>query len=360
MADDMPLKRTMPPETPALRALNRLFLPLMARAPDAVVIMSATGHILVVNPQTEHWFGYTPQELHGQPLELLIPYRSPAGSSFSVIPMVTGLAVSGRRKDGQAFPVEMSLSSLVLEDELFVVCLIQNAAARAEEDATARRTELLVILGQLAATVSHEIRNPLQALTLQLEALEEDLHPSGDMAESFAAIKLELARMHNVVADYLSLARVPSVRREPVDVGALIEDIAQEQHAKAATRRVTLHLEGTQTLGQLPLHLFTFRRAFLNLVENALDAMPTGGQLTLSGQRTAFHLVLAVQDTGVGMAATELPRLFTPLYTTKPTGTGLGLYVVQEIIKAHGGTVEAASIPGEGTIFTIRLPLMPA
>ena len=348
----------MPPETPALRELKRLFLPLMACAQDAVVIMNATGHILVVNSQIEHWFGYTPQELHGQSLELLIPYRSPSGFSFSRSPIVTGLAVSGRRKDGQAFSVEMSLNSLVLEDELFVVCLIQNAAARAEEDATARRTELLVILGKLAATVSHEIRNPLQALTLYLHTLEEDRKPSGDMAESFAVIKTELARMHNVVADYLSLARVPSVRLEPVDVRALIEDIAQEQHAKAATGRVTLYLEGMQTLGELPLHLFTFRRAVLNLVENAFDAMLTGGQLTLSGQRTAFHLVLAVQDTGVGMAATELPRLFTPLYTTKSTGTGLGLYVVQEIVKAHGGTVEAASILGEGSTFTIRLPLM--
>jgi signal transduction histidine kinase len=96
----------------------------------------------------------------------------------------------------------------------------------------------------------------------------------------------------------------------------------------------------------------------INLVENALDAMPNGGQLTLSGQRTASHLVLTVHDTGVGIAATALPRLFTPLDTTKPEGTGLGLCVVQEIVKAHGGTVDATSLPEEGTTFTIRLPLM--
>jgi signal transduction histidine kinase len=259
--------------------------------------------------------------------------------------MGTTLAVAGRRKDGQAFPVEMRLSALVLEDALFVVCLIRDAAARAEED---------------AATVSHEIRNPLQALTVQLQLLEDDLHPSGELAASFAAINVELARMHSVVADYLSLPRVPSVRREPVAVGPLLEDIAQEQHVQAATRRVLFHLEGTQTLGQIPLHLFTFCRAVLNLVENALDAMPNGGQLTLAGRRTASHLELTVQDTGVGMAAEALPRLFTPLYTTKPEGTGLGLYVVREIVKAHGGTVDATSRPEEGTTFTIRLPLTAA
>src|SRR4029453_4650987 len=116
-------------------------------------------------------------------------------------------------------------------------------------------------------------------------------------------IRVELARMHSVVVDYLSLARVPSVRREPVAVGPLLEDIAQEQHAQAATQRVTAPLEGPQTLGQIPLHLFTFRRAMINLVENALDAMPDGGQLTLSGQRTGSPLGLAVHDTGGGSGA---------------------------------------------------------
>ncbi|HEY5867956.1 MAG TPA: histidine kinase dimerization/phospho-acceptor domain-containing protein [Candidatus Tectomicrobia bacterium] len=228
-----------PPEAPALRALKRLFLPLMARAPDAVVIMNATGQILLVNAQTEHWFGYTPLELHGHFLEILVPHRASTGP-LSVSPLATGLAVTGRRKDGQVFPVEMSLSALVLEDELFVVCLLRDAVARAEEDAAVRRTELLVILGQLAATVSHEIRNPLQALTLHLQMLEDDLHPSGEVAASFVAIRAELARMHSVVADYLSLARVPSVRREPIDVGIMVEDIAEEQQAQAATRHVTL------------------------------------------------------------------------------------------------------------------------
>ena len=97
-----------PPEAPALRALKRLFLPLMARAPDAVVIVNATGQILLVNAQTEHWFGYTPLELHGHFLEILVPHRASTGP-LSVSPLVTGLAVTGRRKDGQAFPVEMSL-----------------------------------------------------------------------------------------------------------------------------------------------------------------------------------------------------------------------------------------------------------
>jgi PAS domain S-box-containing protein len=357
-----------PAENPALHALRQLFLPLIAKAPDAVVICNTVGHIILVNAQVEHWFGYAPPELHGQSLTMLLPERfrsAPLGQwAHSLVtprgPIGLAHPLAGRRKNGQEFPLEMSLSPLLLEDELFVVSILRDTAARAQEDAAGQRTELWVILGQLAATVSHEIRNPLQSLTLHIELLEEELTPSGPLGESFATIKAELARLHSVVEDYLSLARVPNVRREPIAVGAMLEAIVQEQQAQATARRVTLHLEGSQTLGHAALHLFTFRRAVLNLLANALDAMPNGGHLTLSGQRMASHLVLTVQDTGVGMTAEELPRLFTPLYTTKPHGTGLGLYVVQEIIKAHGGTVEATSTPGRGTTFTIRLPLVVA
>ncbi len=353
-------------ESSTLQALNQLFLPLIATAPDAVVICNAAGRIILVNAQVEQWFGYIPLELHGQPLTMLLPERflsaplaqwahslvTPGGSINVAFPL------AGRRRDGQEFALDMSLSTLLLENELFVVSIFRDTAARAQEVAATQRTELWVVLGQLAASVSHEIRNPLSSLSLHIELLEEELTPSGPLAESFALIKADLARVQNVVEDYLSLARVPNVRRQPVDVGATLEAIAQEKQAQATEHGVTLHLEGIQTLGQAALHLFTLRRALLNLVDNALEVMPDGGQLTLAGQRTTSHLVLTVQDTGMGIAAEALPRLFTPLYTTKPGGTGLGLYVVQEIVKAHAGTVEVTSTPGSGTTFTIHLPLM--
>jgi len=116
-------------------------------------------------------------------------------------------------------------------------------------------------------------------------------------------------------------------------------------------------LEGVHTLGTLALHPGTFRRALLNLVQNALDAMPQGGLLTLRGQRTATDVRLQVQDTGSGIPPAQLAAIFEPLYTTKPGGTGLGLYIVQEIIAAHGGQVTVESVVGQGTTFTVTLPL---
>ncbi len=121
-------------------------------------------------------------------------------------------------------------------------------------------------------------------------------------------------------------------------------------------RGVTIHLEGLADLGLVAFHAPTLRRAVVNLVQNALDAMPQGGRLTLAGQGTATHVQLQVQDTGSGIPTALRARIFEPLYTTKPGGTGLGLYIVQEIVAAHGGQLTVQSAEGHGATFTITLP----
>src|SRR5439155_16058047 len=121
----------------------------------------------------------------------------------------------------------------------------------------------------------------------------------------------------------------------------------------------TLRLEGVATLGLVAFHASTLYRALLNLVQNAADAMPQGGTVTLAGAGTATHVQLQVQDTGSGIPAERLAQIFEPLYTTKPGGTGLGLYIVQEVLAAHGGQVTVASVMEQGTTFTLTLPRQP-
>jgi two-component system sensor histidine kinase HydH len=120
---------------------------------------------------------------------------------------------------------------------------------------------------------------------------------------------------------------------------------------------ITIHLDALDQLGAVALHLNTFRRALLNLVQNAMEAMPKGGTLSLRGRRLATTVQLDVCDTGIGIAPEYTARIFEPLHTTKPGGSGLGLYIVQEIITAHGGQVAVQSTVGHGTTFTITLPL---
>src|SRR4029453_16573408 len=145
-----------------------------------------------------------------------------------------------------------------------------------------------------------------------------------------------------------------------VSLGALIDAVIQEMQPRAAAQGVTIHLEGRETLGQVALHLPTLRRALHNLIQRAQEAMPKGGQIRLHGQRMTSHLSLAVQDTGPGIPTEHLPLVFTPLYSLSSSGNGLRLYVVHEVVRAHGGTVTVTSAPTTGTTFTILLPLAPS
>jgi signal transduction histidine kinase len=141
-------------------------------------------------------------------------------------------------------------------------------------------------------------------------------------------------------------------------MGAFVDTFLQEVAPQVAQCGVTLLREGPASLGPVALHTNTFRRVLLNLVQNALDAMPQGGTLTLRSWQTASHMHLDISDTGTGIPADQLTQIFEPLHTTKPTGTGLGLYMVQEIIAAHDGAVCVTSHVGSGTTFTITLPLV--
>src|SRR5439155_5028156 len=169
-------------------------------------------------------------------------------------------------------------------------------------------------------------------------------------------IRTQLARLDELVQDYLSLVRVSQIQLQSHDLGASVQAWSAEIEAQAVARSITLQLEGVENLGQVAFHASTLRRAVLNLLQNALDAMPNGGTLSLVCQSTATQVQLRVQDTGIGISAERLGRIFEPLYTTKPGGTGLGLYIVQEIVVAHGGQIAVQSVEHQGTTFIITLP----
>jgi signal transduction histidine kinase len=241
------------------------------------------------------------------------------------------------------------------------VALQREMEERQRLEREAQRTQHFALLGRLAAGVSHEIRNPLAALFLHVDLLEEELQqPTPESAtqvpQVLAEIRMNLARLEDLVQDYLTLVRTSQLERTPQDLGAALCAWVAEWQQLAMSQGVLLRLEGLEDLGPITLHASTLRRAMLNLVQNALDAMPQGGTLTLAGQRTATHVQLQVRDTGSGIPTERLAQIFEPLYTTKPGGSGLGLYIVQEIVAAHGGALTVESARGGGTTFTVTLP----
>jgi two-component system CheB/CheR fusion protein len=242
------------------------------------------------------------------------------------------------------------------------VALEQAMAERQRLAGEVQRVQHFALLGRLAAGISHEIRNPLAAIFLHIDLLEEELRQpspdsSGEITQAFTEIKTSLARLDDLVEDYLSLVRVGTLQHEAVDLGRLVTQCLEDLTPSLLAATITLHLETMESLGLVVVHANTFRRVLVNLVHNAIDAMPDGGTLTLHGRRQGTTVSLAVGDTGIGIATAQLATIFEPLYTTKPGGTGLGLYIVQEVMAAHGGQVAVQSILDHGTTFTLTLPV---
>jgi signal transduction histidine kinase len=229
-----------------------------------------------------------------------------------------------------------------------------------------RLDEHLAMLGRLASTLSHEIRNPLGTLFVLLGVLEEELQQSASdsptqISQVLVEMKTMLSRMHDLVQDYPSLARLAELQLEPLRLGSVVETCAQEMDKRCADCRIVLRMEGLTDLGQVNLQQNAFRRVLINLMQNAIDAMPRGGTLTLCGRSTDSWAYLEVRDTGHGIAAEELSQLFVPFHTTKANGTGLGLYIVREvreILAAHGGVITVTSTLGAGTTCLVMLPLV--
>ena len=159
-------------------------------------------------------------------------------------------------------------------------------------------------------------------------------------------MKTNLARLDELVQNYLSRARVAHLDTIPQDLGTTVQTWAKEWQTLTTAQGVTLQLAGVKDCGTVAFHASTLHRVMLNLAQNALDAMPQGGALTVTGQGTTTHVQLQIHDTGRGIPAEQLPKIFEPLYTTKLEGTGLGLFIVHEIVAAHGGTILVESVEG--------------
>ncbi len=222
------------------------------------------------------------------------------------------------------------------------------------------RRERLAALGNLAAVVSHEVRNPLNAIGMGLQRLRQEFRPPQDAGAYQRIVELmqrEVARLDAIVEEVLSLARSRPLRPATVPLRALLAEVMSLTRAEAEARGVRPVLEAPADLPSVRWDADQMKQVLLNLVRNALDAMPQGGTVTLSAAADGATARLAVEDTGEGIPADVLPRLFEPYVTTRPRGLGLGLAIARRIVEAHGGRIEAANRPGGGARVAVTVPL---
>jgi two-component system sensor histidine kinase HydH len=219
-----------------------------------------------------------------------------------------------------------------------------------------RRAERLAAVGQLAAGMAHEIRNPLTSVQLLVQLARRD--PSGGALtdDDLALIDNELGRIEQSLRTLLDYARPPKLERVTCDLAAVVEGALKLVRGRAGQQNVEVRFVPPKEAVALSADPAQLRQVLVNLILNALDAMPTGGTLDLVANRAGPDATLAVSDTGVGIAAEMLPRLFEPFATGKETGVGLGLVVSKRIVEDHGGELRGFNRPRGGATFFVTLP----
>jgi signal transduction histidine kinase len=235
--------------------------------------------------------------------------------------------------------------------------------ARAQE--ALRRRDRLAAMGELASTVAHEIRNPLNAIAmsaqrLRRECLEQaDATSPADRDEALALVDVvqgEAQRINGKVQQFLEFARPPALAPRAVELSPWLATIADSIGPYATARQVAFTRERPAN-AEVVIDPEQLRQALDNLLRNAVEATPPGGTVSLAGRVTSRELFLEVRDTGSGIARDDLPRIFDLYFTTKRDGTGVGLAVTQQIVAAHGGRIDVDSSPGHGTLMRVVIPL---
>jgi signal transduction histidine kinase len=222
------------------------------------------------------------------------------------------------------------------------------------------QSEKLASLGQLAAGVAHELNNPLGTTLLYSDILLKELGPDSTYRADIEIIVNETKRCKGIVSTLLEFARQNQVVAQPTEINALIQNVAELALKHHQVSAIEMVYELDLDLPIIQADSLQLYQALINLVDNAIDAMPTGGKITLrTRNRPAGMITFEIEDTGEGISPDNISRLFTPFFTTKPMGkgTGMGLAIVYGIIKLHRGQINVSSEVNKGTRFTIQLPI---
>ncbi len=319
---------------------------------EGVLVTDADDRVTYLNAAACDLLGFSVERALGQPLSRLLPELEIGGAPHRV---TTGeleiFRPRHRLLEFYAMPLE-NAAALILRD----VTASRKAAVQTIE------SQKLGALSLLAASVAHELGNPLNALSIHLQLLEREIKklPAAKTKKARESLKVahgEIERLDYIVTQFLQAIRPtqPKLKRESVN--DLLADTLDFLAPEIANRSITIERDFSASLPRIFLDRAQIKQAFFNIVKNATQAMGKGGRLRITTQETADHVLITFADTGGGIAPDTLRKITKPYTTTKETGTGLGLLIVRRIVRDHGGDLELESSAGKGTIVRLKLPL---
>lgn len=339
-----------------LFALNR---DIVRSLSSGLVTFDDDGHVLTINQTGGDILGVDPAAAVGRALDEVIPGLR---ARLASVPTTAGL----RRTDltlATTPPRTLGITVSPLRDDRDVVIgrviNFQDLTELRRLEGLARRSERLATVGQLAAGIAHEIRNPLASISGSIELLSQSAPTSDDDRALMAIVLREIDRLNLLITELLEYANPRPRALAPVDLAVVIDDVSAVLRQDRSWGPVTVTATAAPPLA-LTGDAAQLRQVLWNLARNACEAAAAGGgHVELRGARTADAVVLEVTDDGPGVAPEHVAHIFDPFFTTKRKGTGLGLATCHAIVAEHGGTIEVDSKVGRGTTFTVRLPPAP-
>ena len=327
------------------------------RLEDAVALFAPDGTLLFANPAMRPSFS-GPMGSIRTLLPVGHPYRTAVESALGA-----GAERSGEPPTPVAVEVPGAGERLILAQAvrdpqgrvLTVMLVSRNLAYLAEVESTLNYSRKLAALSRLTAGIAHEIKNPLNATMIHLELLKMKVVETTDAQEHVAVIASQVRRLDEVVQGLLKFTRPEDLRLEPVYLSQLVSDLMPVIAAEAGTR-VDVRVEVPANLPPAQADPRLLSQAFLNLALNACQAMPDGGRLRIAARTKPSRLLeIEFEDTGIGIPAEDLPRIFDLYFTRRSQGSGIGLSLVFRTVQLHDGDIEVQSIPGRGTTFKLQL-----
>lgn len=383
----------------ALRDSEARVHAILATAVDAIIVIDERGIVETFNPGAERMFGFSATEIIGRNVSFLMPepyrrehdayvanyLRTGHGRIIGI-----GREVQGQRKDGSTFPAELAVSEAWLGERRVFVGIVRDVSERKEAERALQETNRqlaqtlealqsrseevraasqqlwqaakLATLGELAASIAHELNNPLAIVSLRVEALLAQTPADDPKRHALEVVNQEVERMGNLVANLLQFSRRGQHQVSTLDVRDELAKTLELVHYHLRHHRIEVEQDIAANLPTIHGDRQQLRQVFLNLLTNASDAMARGGKLTIRVQPGELEdgcraVIVEFADTGVGIPPEHLPRVTEPFFTTKEEGkgTGLGLAICRRIVHEHRGSMQIASEVGKGTVVRLAL-----
>jgi two-component system sensor kinase FixL len=347
-----------------LRASEARWRAVVESAVDGIIVIDARGRVEGFNPAAERLFGYTQQEVMGKNVSMLMPspYHEEHDGYLARyletgIQKIIGIGreVTGRRKDGTTFPLHLSVGETSFAGERKFTGILHDLSTRVALEQRLREQAALAHLGEMAAVLAHEVKNPLAAVRGAIQVIGSRLPADSRDAAVTKEIVSRIDSLNDLMKDLLLFARPPQPNPQRVEISLLVTSTAELLREDPALNAIQIRVEGSAP--PILADPGLLRIVFLNLMVNSAHAMRGEGHINVLVAASDGKCRIAFEDSGPGIPPDALEKIFTPFFTTKSRGTGLGLPTAKRLVEAHRGSIDVRCPETGGTTVTVQLPV---